>query len=216
MGRSTLKVRVSRPDEFPALPKYDKPPILEFRFDGQPFDATKYTDDELLRYHLYWANFYESDHNRRAQQYIPPEVLEDPEIAAEEYARATGDVPIDVAHGTGEYVPETQESEQQPPEETIAAAAIESTDQTRIYQELLSQSPPLGEIRIKQEPEHYATYEDAANQSAQEQEQPRAPSADLGNDDGHHSTTTDLDRERRNCDGNTTTRSGGSRTDDGN
>ena len=57
MGRSTLKVRVSRPDELPALPKYDKPPILEFRFDGQPFDATKYTDDELLRYHLYWANF---------------------------------------------------------------------------------------------------------------------------------------------------------------
>ena len=129
MGRSTLKVRVSRPDELPALPKYDKPPILEFRFDGQPFDASKYTDDELLRYHLYWANFYESDHNRRAQQYIPPEVLGDPDIAAEENARATGDVPIDVAHGTGEYVPATQESKQQAPEETIAAAAIESTNQ---------------------------------------------------------------------------------------
>ena len=180
MGRSTLEVRVSRPDELPALPKYDKPPILEFRFDGQPFDATKYTDDELLRYHLYWANFYESDHNRRAQQYVPPEVLEDPDIAAEQYARATGDLPIDTTSGVETYVQTTQTIEQQAPEQATAAAAMESTGTTTTYQEQSSQSPVLGTVVVKQEPAHYAEYEDAANEQAPEQEQQRAPSADLG------------------------------------
>ena len=90
LGVDTLEIHVNNEQDLPKIPRFEKLPILQLRFDGQAFDANDYDNDVMIMYHERWAEFYKADRAKRAAQYISPEIATDPDIVAEQYA------PIDV------------------------------------------------------------------------------------------------------------------------
>ena len=98
MGRDTLEINVDNSGMLPKIPTYEKPPILQFQFDGQSFDANNYDLKTLMMYHERWYDYYVAEINKTSSDYVSPEIANDPDILAEQYAHlnvtTTANAPI--------------------------------------------------------------------------------------------------------------------------